>query len=77
VPMILSDIDVHREQTGGVSRYFGVDNAEALADHLCNIFQASEPFVVRDLRPDVDERVGAFATEFTGVIRSAMHSPRL
>jgi glycosyltransferase involved in cell wall biosynthesis len=77
VPMILSDIDVHREQTGGVARYFGVDDAEALADHLCNISQASGPFVARDLRPDVDERVGAFATEFTDVIRNAMHSPRL
>ena len=26
VPMILSDIDVHREQTGGTARYFGVDD---------------------------------------------------
>ena len=27
VPMILSDIDVHREQTGGTARYFGAEDA--------------------------------------------------
>ena len=42
VPMILSDIDVHREQTGGTARYFGVDDPQALADHLSDAFQGRE-----------------------------------
>ena len=62
VPMILSDIDVHREQTGGASRYFGVDDPEALADHLSDAFSSRrEPLVARDLLPNLDKRVGAFA----------------
>ena len=57
VPMILSDIDVHREQTGGVARYFGTDDPEALANHLSDVSQAAQPMVVRDLLPDLDSRV--------------------
>jgi glycosyltransferase involved in cell wall biosynthesis len=70
-PMILSDIDVHREQTDGTSRYFGVDDPEALADHLSDASQA-EPVVPRDLLPNLDERVRAFATEFAQAAKSAM-----
>jgi glycosyltransferase involved in cell wall biosynthesis len=69
VPMILSDIDVHREQTAGVARYFGVDSAEVLADHLSDSLQGGERVVARDLLPDLDDRVGAFAAEFVSVIR--------
>ena len=29
VPLILSDIDVHREQTDGTARYFGIDDPDA------------------------------------------------
>jgi glycosyltransferase involved in cell wall biosynthesis len=71
VPMILSDIDVHREQTDGTSRYFGVDDPEALADHLSDASQA-EPVVPRDLLKNLDERVRAFATEFAHAAKSAM-----
>jgi glycosyltransferase involved in cell wall biosynthesis len=71
-PMILSDIEVHREQTDGTSRYFGVDDPEALADHLSDASQAAEPIVPRDLLPNLDERVRAFATEFARAAKSAM-----
>jgi glycosyltransferase involved in cell wall biosynthesis len=71
-PMILSDIDVHREQTDGTSRYFGVDDPEALADHLSDAAQAAEPVVSRDLLPNLDQRVRAFAAEFAHVANSAM-----
>lgn len=71
VPMILSDIDVHREQTGGGVNYFGVDDAEALADHIRQLSQASEPAAARDLVPNLDERMEVFATEFGRVIRGA------
>jgi hypothetical protein len=67
--MILSDIDVHREQTGGAARYFGVDDAEILADHLSDSLQGAKQVVARDLLPDLDDRVGAFAAEFVSVIR--------
>jgi glycosyltransferase involved in cell wall biosynthesis len=70
-PMILSDIDVHREQTDGMSRYFGVDDPDALADHLSDASQA-EPVVPRDLLPNLDERARAFATEFAHAAKSAM-----
>jgi glycosyltransferase involved in cell wall biosynthesis len=75
VPMILSDIDVHREQTGGTSRYFGIDDPTALADHLSDVSQAAEPVVARDLLPNLDTRVRAFAMEFAHVVTSAMSSP--
>jgi glycosyltransferase involved in cell wall biosynthesis len=72
VPMILSDLEVHREQTGGTARYFGVDDPERLADYLLEIAQADEPAITRDLLPNVDERVAAFAADFVRVIQRAM-----
>jgi glycosyltransferase involved in cell wall biosynthesis len=71
VPMILSDIDVHREQTEGTSCYFGVDDPGTLADYLSDASQA-EPVVPRNLLPNLDERVRAFATEFANAAKSAM-----
>ena len=72
VPMILSDIDVHREQTGSASRYFDVGDPEVLADHLSDASQAAKPVVARDLLPDLDKRVEAFAVDFAYAVRSAM-----
>ena len=71
VPMILSDIDVHREQTAGTARYFGINDPEALADHLSGVSQATERMVVRDLLPNLDARVAAFAAEFVRAVRGA------
>ena len=76
VPAILSDIDVHREQTGGTARYFGVDDPRALATHLGDVSQAAGPPVVRDLLPDLDARVASFAVDFARVIQDAMRSSR-
>jgi glycosyltransferase involved in cell wall biosynthesis len=72
VPMILSDLEVHREQTGGSARYFGVDDSEMLADHLSEVSQGAEPAIARDLLPNVDERVATFAADFVRVIQGAM-----
>jgi glycosyltransferase involved in cell wall biosynthesis len=71
VPMILSDLDVHLEQTDGQARYFGVDDASALADHLAVAWMVGGPAVARDLLPNVDERVRAFAEGFVRLVRSA------
>jgi len=76
VPLILSDIDVHREQTGGTARYFGIDDPVMLADQLWEVSQAADPSVVRDLLPNLDERVAAFARDFAHVVQSAVQSSR-
>jgi glycosyltransferase involved in cell wall biosynthesis len=69
VPMILSDIDVHREQTNGMARCFGADDAEALANHLSDSLQDGAPVVPRELVSAIDDRAGAFATDFVTMIR--------
>jgi glycosyltransferase involved in cell wall biosynthesis len=71
VPMILSEIDVHFEQTNGEARYFGVDDAGALADHLVAVWTKSGPAVARELLPNVEPRVRAFAEAFVRLVRSA------
>jgi glycosyltransferase involved in cell wall biosynthesis len=76
VPLILSDIDVHREQTGGAARYFGVDDPAMLADQLSQLSQIPEPSVACDLVPNLDERVAAFAADFARVARNAILSGR-
>ena len=72
VPMILSDIDVHREQTGGAARYFGIHDAETLAGHLSDVSQAFQPQAARGLLPDLDTRVATFAAEFVRAARDAV-----
>jgi glycosyltransferase involved in cell wall biosynthesis len=74
VPMILSDIGVHREQAGDAAHYFGTDDPEALASHLLQAAQNSESPVVRNLLPDLDARVAAFAADFARTVRRAMPS---
>lgn len=70
VPTVISDIDVHQEQMGEEARYFGVDDVQALADHLSDVYRTSQP-VVRCLLPKIDARVAAFAAEFARVVRNA------
>ncbi|WP_065754494.1 glycosyltransferase family 4 protein [Bradyrhizobium paxllaeri] len=72
VPMILSDLDVHREQTAGSARYFGTDDPVALADHLMAAILDPEPVSVRNLLPDLDARVSMFAADFAHTIRRAL-----
>jgi glycosyltransferase involved in cell wall biosynthesis len=71
VPMILSDIDIHFEQTNGEARYFGVDDAGALANHLADFWLESRTEIVRNLLPNVEERVKAFAEGFVQLVRNA------
>jgi glycosyltransferase involved in cell wall biosynthesis len=76
VPLILSDIDVHREQAGSAARYFGLDDAATLAEELWTALQAAGPPVARDLLPDLDRRVAAFARDFTRVVHRTAQSSR-
>lgn len=72
VPLILSDIAVHREQAGDAAEYFGVDDPVLLADRLSAAWrQASSP-IIRVPLPDIDRRVAAFARDFVGAIRSVV-----
>ena len=73
VPMILSDIPVHREQAGADARYFGVDDAAALAGHLAAVAQSPEPSTVRNLLPGLDRRVAAFAGDFVAAVEKCLH----
>ncbi|WGS22861.1 MULTISPECIES: glycosyltransferase family 1 protein [unclassified Bradyrhizobium] len=72
VPMILSDIEVHREQTRGTARYFGVDDPVALADHLMQVSRNAGELVVRGILADQDEIVSEFATGFAATMRQAV-----
>lgn len=76
VPMILSDIDVHREQTGSEARYFAVDDAAALAEQLATVWVESGSAGARDLLPNVEERVKAFACAFVRLVEMACKPPR-
>jgi hypothetical protein len=77
VPMILSDLDVHREQAGGTASYFGTDDPATLADHIVRVAQESAVPLVRTLVPNHDDRVAAFATDFANTVRHAIRvSPR-
>ncbi|WP_245473475.1 glycosyltransferase family 4 protein [Bradyrhizobium zhanjiangense] len=72
VPMILSDIDVHREQTAGGARYFGVDDPAALAEHLMQVSKMNNPPTVRDIVPYQDDSVRAFAASFSDALRRTL-----
>jgi glycosyltransferase involved in cell wall biosynthesis len=76
VPLILSDIDVHREQASGAARFFGLDDAAMLAEELRAVLKTAGPPVQRDLLPDVDRRVAAFAADFARVVRSTAQRGR-
>jgi glycosyltransferase involved in cell wall biosynthesis len=74
VPMILSDLEVHREQTSGRAKYFGPDNPHELADQIAKANQDVRPISVRNLVPELDERVAAFAGDFARTVREASRS---
>ncbi|KRR06761.1 glycosyl transferase [Bradyrhizobium jicamae] len=71
VPMILSDLDVHREQTAGTAHYFGTDDPVALAKELMCLSENSGGPAIRNLLPNQDVRVAAFAADFAKTVRLA------
>jgi glycosyltransferase involved in cell wall biosynthesis len=71
VPMILSDLAVHREQAANHASYFNCDDPRALADAL----QSFEPLdrqtrerLAAAARIDAEQRVARFAREFAEVV---------
>lgn len=75
VPMILSNLNVHREQTEEHARYFGIRDSEALADHMSQVAQSADPVAIRDILPHLEERVKAFVLDFTRLTADVMKSP--
>ena len=74
-PMILSDLDVHREQVGDAARYFDRHSAQSLAQAL------GEP--MPQVRSDVDaltrassQRMSAFASAFAKLVDSTTRGAR-
>jgi hypothetical protein len=74
--MILSDLEVHREQTAGAAKYFGTDSPEVLADHLVRQNRDTGPVPVRNLVPELDDRVATFAGDLARTIRQTLRSQR-
>nr|WP_249142186.1 glycosyltransferase family 1 protein [Bradyrhizobium diazoefficiens] len=70
VPMVLSDIDVHREQAEDGALYFHPDDPHRLANHLQSF--AKPAFVVRDMNKELGERVRQFAESFVFTIERVL-----
>jgi len=67
IPIVLSDLDVHREQMGEAAIYFDRHSAQSLTDALDAFVPLSE--LQRELRVDAAreaalQRVGQFAQDF-------------
>lgn len=76
VPMILSNIDVHREQAGDGALYFNTGDATALADLLGRAARNPVADGVRNLLPGLDRRVAAFAGDFVLTVKRALQLSR-
>ncbi|MGY4171640.1 glycosyltransferase family 4 protein [Bradyrhizobium sp. USDA 4529] len=74
VPLILSDIDVHREQAADLARYFGTKKPEVLAEHMSEMLRCATPVVARNLQVNLDGRVSAFASGFVRLAREVVSS---
>ncbi|MDH4236356.1 MAG: glycosyltransferase family 4 protein [Nitrospira sp.] len=78
VPMLLSDIAVHREQMEHHATYFRADDAEGLAANLRNMASAGS-LVTPARTPDArsHERVRRFARDFFTVVERVLAQPQL
>jgi glycosyltransferase involved in cell wall biosynthesis len=76
VPMILSEIDVHREQAATAAYYFGVGDSVMLADILSSVSRNPGPVTVRDLLPNLERRVATFAEDFASTIQRTFQLSR-
>ena len=72
IPLILSDIDVHREQAGAGARFFGVDDASALAGHLSEVWSKPAPARPRNLVLSHEQRVADFANDIVSAVERSI-----
>ncbi len=73
VPMLLSDIGVHREQMGEGAIYFDPHDASMLANKLCEYSRQLPARIVeaRQISADSDQYVSNFAYDFMSLVRIA------
>lgn len=79
VPMILSDLDAHREQMGARAQYFQRDSATALANLLEQLprFEESARAAALDAaRAEAESRVRGFAGNFARLVTSMARARR-
>jgi glycosyltransferase involved in cell wall biosynthesis len=72
VPLVLSDLAVHKEQAGNDARYFDRHSPESLAQQLAQVQPLSEAEKDRRLanaRESATDRVRTYAAEFTDLAR--------
>ena len=75
VPMLLSDLDVHREQMGDGALYFNRHSAESLADTLQQfqpLDDAQRQAMIDDARIAAAQRVTRFGEEFIRLAESCI-----
>ncbi len=78
VPMLLSDIAVHREQMESTAIYFNAADAAGLAGKLLEIVLASSPLhLAREPHVQCDERVRRFARDFASLMDRVVTRSRL
>lgn len=74
VPMVLSDIPVHREQMADAATYFDPQDSADLADKLMLLDNALElPEGPRSIAAGSDERSARFADDFVRLAEQAMY----
>lgn len=79
VPMILSDLDVHKEQGGASATYFDRSSAESLATALHSFVAPSEQdryLLAHEAHRVATDRVQAFAATFVSLVKSCNKSRR-
>lgn len=77
VPMILSDLAVHREQAGETAQYFATEDATGLADLLASAMARSNAVIAPRLpAADSDERVKAYAEAFAAIVSETYQARR-
>jgi hypothetical protein len=73
VPLVLSDIPVHKEQASGLARFFDRSSAESLAEALLSVWQS--PVVTTATQPAAangsSAAVQRFADDFLAVVHRA------
>lgn len=77
VPMLLSDLDVHREQAEGIARFFDRHSAESLANALQDALKDTDRGVARPQRAQTTDPlapVKRFANEFFALAQSIARS---
>lgn len=81
VPMLLSDLDVHREQMGDQASYFDRNSADSLADaleHFQDPDEARREAMIEQARIAASRRVSSFGEDFTRLAEDCVskHSVR-